>query len=135
MQLAGPALAAASRDTAIASSGEIIRDIEDHRGDDGTYPLSLQAVWHDYPAGVVGIAPYEYARAADAYQLAFKVPRMLLDDLGARELVVYHPGGDAGIVSHDSWILLLGPSELASSPGWFSREPLEQPGWVSFLFD
>ncbi|MCA0253172.1 MAG: hypothetical protein KIT69_04450 [Propionibacteriaceae bacterium] len=124
-----------ARETAIIASGGLIADIEAYANANGRYPESLQAVWHDYSTGLIGTAPVEYARTASGYQIAFEQPHPLIDDFGAREMVVYSSSGAATMISHDSWILLFPASQLVESPGWFARALLDTPGWSSFRFD
>jgi hypothetical protein len=132
--LAAP-LTAASRDRAIASSAGLIADIEAYREANGRVPVSLEAAWRDYPAGVIGIDGYRYAPRGDAYAVSFEQPRFLLDDPGAREFVMFDSGGEHLILSHDSWVLLLPPEQLASTPGWYAARDATEPGWRIFLFD
>ena len=124
-----------SRARAIAQSSELIRDIEAYYRMNGSYPLSLLAVYADYETGVVGIPQYHYAQHGDAYMLSFEQPRFVLDDLGVREMVVYHPHDRHSMISHASWILLLPPSQLNRSQGWFASEDAPTPHWKYFWFD
>ncbi|MBL8166036.1 MAG: hypothetical protein JNJ61_28890 [Anaerolineae bacterium] len=124
-----------SRDRAIATSAEIIEDIEAYHARHGSYPGSLFATWPDYAPGVVGIAQYHYVAQGDAYNLVFQQPRFLLDDIGVREFVVYNPLDQQRIISHTSWILLLSPAEARRSPGWFASRNAPHPHWKYFWFD
>ncbi|MFZ4826782.1 MAG: hypothetical protein ACOYLB_05455 [Phototrophicaceae bacterium] len=124
-----------SRARAIAQSSELIRDIEAYHLLNGSYPLSLLAVYADYETGVVGIPRYHYAPHGDAYMLFFEQPRFVLDDLGVREMVVYHPQDQHTMISHASWILLLPPSQLNRSQGWFASEDSPTAHWKYFWFD
>jgi hypothetical protein len=132
--LAAP-LRDASRSRAIANASELIAEIEGYREDNGNYPESLLSVWKDYSPGVVGIEAYYYAPTGGSYNLVFEQPRFLLDDLGAREFVVFSPDDNQSMISHDSWILFFSPADLLSNQGWYSRQTTGSPGWVSFLFD
>src|SRR5690606_28690100 len=107
LMLAGP-LTQASRARGIANSAELLDAIEAYHAAHGAYPASLAAVWQDYAPGVVGISRYFYAAKGAGFNLFFEQPRFILDNFGARELVVYNPLGEHSMISHDSWILLLG---------------------------
>jgi hypothetical protein len=132
--LAAP-MTAASRDRAIAASGDLIRDLEDYHTENGRYPDSLLAVWPDYEPSVVGVERYEYEPKGDAYNLVFEQPRFLLDNIGAREFVVYNKLDENSMVSHASWILLLSPAELERRPGWYAVQEASNPNWRTFWFD
>ncbi|QYK51890.1 MAG: hypothetical protein KF701_05180 [Anaerolineales bacterium] len=131
--LAGP-LTEFSRNRAIANSAEMLRDIEAYRAQNGSYPGSLAAVWHDYAPGVAGIAKYHYVAAGDGFNLFFEQPLFILDNFGAREFVVYNPLGQHSMISHDSWILLLSPSRVLATQGWFQVNDAGG-GWRYFWFD
>ena len=132
--LARPALEY-SRRRAIAQSAELIQAIEAYRAARGRFPDSLLAVWPDYSPGVVGIAQYHYAPSGAAYNLAFEQPRLVFDELGVREFVVYNPLNAHLVPSHASWILLLPPQELAEQQGWFAVNEAGAPHWRYFWFD
>jgi hypothetical protein len=134
LMLAAP-ITQASRDHAIAMSTELINDIEEYRAANGYYPSSLLATWPDYSPDVVGIEQFHYAPQGDAYNLFFEQPRFLLDDLGAREFVVYNPLDEHTMISHASWILLLSPGELRVSQGWYAVRDASTPHWKSLWFD
>jgi hypothetical protein len=68
-------LTAASRARAIASSAEMIANIETYREAQGRYPNSLLGVWKDYYPLVVGVERYYYRPERDAYNLYFEQPR------------------------------------------------------------
>ncbi len=119
-----------SRDLAVESSADMIRDIELFRARNGSYPVSLYAVWPDYLPGVVGIARYHYEPHGEGYNLAFEQPRLLLDDFGVREFVVFNPRDEQAMTSHAMWRL--------SQPGlrgWFAAGDAGAPHWKYFLFD
>jgi hypothetical protein len=124
-----------SRAHAIAQSQAMIDDLADYYARNQRYPVSLQAMYHDYPVGVVGVARYYYVPSATAYNLMFEQPRFLLDDIGTREWVVYNPRDEHRVYSHDSWILLLSATQLSQSQGWYANEPTAYPHWRTFLFD
>lgn len=134
IMLAAP-LTEASRNRAIANSAELIREIEAYRAANGQYPVSLLGVWQDYPTGVIGMRQYHYTPQGDAYNLVFEQPRFLLDNIGAREFVVYNPLDEQMMISHDSWILDLSPVELSDNQGWFETGEVGIPHWKYFLFD
>ena len=113
-------LTAASRARAIASSAEMIAEIEAYRQAQGRYPNSLQGVWKDYYPHVVGIERYHYRPERDAYNLYFEQPRFLLDRFGTREFVVYNPRDEHFMVSHPSFILRLTQAQWESYRGWYA---------------
>jgi len=94
--LATPATRA-SRDRAIAGAAALIADLESYRVRHGRYPESLEAQHADYATGVVGIERYHYASRGDSFDLSFEQPRFLLDDLGAREWLVYNPRDESRV--------------------------------------
>ena len=130
---AGP-LTAASRARAIASSAQMIADIEAYRKTQGRYPNSLLGVWKDYYPHVVGVERYYYRPERDAYNLYFEQPRFLLDRVGTREFVVYNPLDQHLMVSHPSFMLLT-PAQFESSPGWYEVHDAETNHWRYFWFD
>jgi len=132
--LAGP-VTEFSRNRAIAQSAELIAAIERHRAEQGRYPRSLLAVWPDYTPSVVGIERYHYAPQGEAYNLAFEQPRLLFDDFGVREFVMYNPRDEQIMPSHASWVLIWSPEELARQQGWFAVHDAAQPHWKRFWFD
>jgi signal transduction histidine kinase len=132
--LAAP-LTESSRSQAMTMSAAMIRDIETYHAVNGEYPDSVLAVWQDYAPSVIGIDRYHYAPQGESYNLAFEQPRFLFDNLGTREFVVYNPRDEHAMISHDSWIILLPPEELATSQGWFEVNDAGQPHWKYFWFD
>jgi hypothetical protein len=124
-----------SRAHAIAQSQPMIADLADYYVRNQRYPVSLQAMYHDYPVGVVGVARYYYVPSATAYNLMYEQPRFLLDDIGTREWVVYNPRDEHRVYSHDSWVLLLSATQLSQSQGWYANEPTAYAHWRVFLFD
>lgn len=134
LRLAAP-LTEFSRNQAIANSTRLINDIEGYYNRQGHYPVSLTAVWQDYAPAVVGIQDYHYAPAGAAYNLSFEQPRFLFDNIGTREFVVYNKLNQHTIISHDGWILLLSPSQLATSQGWYATHQAASQHWRYFWFD
>jgi hypothetical protein len=124
-----------SRERAIAMSAEIIDALENYHRLHGVYPNTLVATWPDYSPQVVGIEHYHYVQQGEAYNLIFQQPRFLLDDFGAREFVVFNPLDEHMIISHASWILLIDPSVLRRSQGWYTSRRIAVPHWKYFLFD
>ena len=119
-----------SRLTAIENSAGLIDSIEAYRERTDSYPASLLAVWADYLPGVIGIAQYHYEPHGDGYNLVFEQPRFLLDELGARELVVFNPRNEHVMTSHAA-------QRLAgrAGGGWFAVRDAGRPHWKRFLFD
>lgn len=132
--VAGPMTDAARR-RAVASAAPLIAELARHHERHGHYPPSLEAVWPDYATGVVAVPQYRYALSGASYSLGFEQPRFLLDDVGVREFVVYSPTGEAAMISHASWRLLLSPAEQRQTPGWHAVRNGPRPGWQIFLFD
>jgi hypothetical protein len=128
-------LTAASRARAIASSAEMIANIETYREAQGRYPNSLLGVWKDYYPRVVGVERYYYRPERDAYNLYFEQPRFMLDRFGTREFVVYNARDEHFIVSHPSFMLLLTPAQWESYRGWYAVHDAETDHWRYFLFD
>jgi hypothetical protein len=134
LALAAP-LTDSSRDHAIASSAEMLGDIEAYHAANGRYPAALQAVWKDYYPSVRGIEKYHYIPSGDSYSLVFEQPRFLLDNPGTREFVVFNPRDQHAMISHTSWILILPPAELETSQGWYAVNDTDTPHWRYFWFD
>lgn len=124
-----------SRERAISMSAEIIDALENYHQLHGGYPNTLVATWPDYSPQVVGIEQYHYVQQGEAYNLIFQQPRFLLDDFGAREFVVYNPLDEHMIISHTSWILVIDPSVLRRSQGWYASRRTAALHWKYFLFD
>lgn len=124
-----------SRRRAINNSGPLVAAIEQHRREHGRYPLSLHAIWKDYSPEMAGIERYHYAVDGEAFNLSFEQPRLLLDDLGVREWVVYHPLDRHLIPSHASWALLWSSEQLAANQGWHASHTTRHPHWRRFCFD
>ncbi|MGE0441551.1 MAG: hypothetical protein AB7L66_05140 [Gemmatimonadales bacterium] len=123
-----------SRDQALAAASAFIADIEQYHARHGRYPLSLQAQYGDYDPHRVGIDRYVYGARGHSYNLSFEQPRFLLDDIGAREWVVYNPRDEHRVYSHTSWLLL---SSDAAEPlqGWYTSGDTGYAHWRYFLFD
>lgn len=124
-----------SRSHAVANARSLISDLRRYHEIYGRYPASLVAVWKDYRPDILGIDGFAYSPDGQSYNLIFEQPRLLCDDFGAREWVVYHPRDQHEIISHASWRLLLAPVDLTRNPGWFSVSELDDAHWKSFLFD
>jgi hypothetical protein len=133
LNLATP-LTESSRNNAIAASAELISEIEEYHAANGRYPSSLLAVWNDYSPSVVSVRQFHYATNGEAYNLFFEQPRLLFDDLGVREFVVYNRLDEQFMISHDSWILFFTPEELETNQGWFAVHDASTH-WKYFLFD
>lgn len=124
-----------SRNRAIMNSAALINELENYYAAQGRYPDSLLALNVDFPPSVVGIAQYHFAPNGDAYNLFFQQPRFLLPELGAREIVMYNKLDEHIMLSHDSWILMSRPEELATRQGWYAVHDTAIPHWKYFWFD
>lgn len=124
-----------SRNSVIAQSAELINDIEAYHTKNGHYPVSLLAVWKDYPSSIVGIEQFFYAPDGNAYNLFFEQPGLLFDNFGTREFVVYNSRDEHVIPSHDSWILVWTPEELEAQQGWYAVHDTTSAHWKYFWFD
>lgn len=132
--LAGPATRM-SRDRAIANSSVLLGDLERFRGSFGYYPETLLAVNRDYKPGVIGIEGYDYSRIGNGFNLVFEQPRLLVDEPGVREFVVYNPLDEHVMLSHAEWYTSRPAAEVAAHQGGFPIRPTEHPHWKSYLFD
>jgi len=133
--LLGPPLAELSRRRAMAAGAVLIQAIEAYRTAHGEYPATLVAVHKDYQPSVIGIDRYHYSRRGETYNLSFEQPLFLLDDIGAREFVVYNPRDEHFILSHASWHLVWTPDVAATRQGWFAAFATAAPHWKVFRFD
>jgi hypothetical protein len=124
-----------SRNRAIANSAEFVSHIERYRAEYGRYPVTLVAMWKDYYPDVVGVEKFHYAPYGGSYNLFFEQPRLLFDNIGTREWVVYNPADDQRMFSHTAWFLLLTPEELERSQGWYAVHDAKVPHWKCFWFD
>jgi hypothetical protein len=124
-----------SRNRAIANSTEFVSHLERYRAAYGRYPVTLAAMWKDYYPDVVGIEKFHYAPYGESYNLFFEQPRLLFDNFGTREWVVYNPNDEHRMFSHTSWFLLLTPEELERSQGWYAVHDAKVPHWRCFWFD
>jgi hypothetical protein len=124
-----------SRERAIASSAELLQELERYERSYGRYPDTLLAVHKDYSANVVGIDGYAYAPRDDGFCLVFEQPRLLLDDPGIREFVVYEARGRHLLLSHAAWHMAGPPEELELRQGRPTVRETGHPHWKSFLFD
>jgi hypothetical protein len=124
-----------SRDHAIANTGELIRDIERHHAQYGSYPDSLLAVWQDYLPAVTGIDRYNYAKNGESYNIYFEQPRFFFDVFGTREFVMYNQRDEHLIPSHASWILIWPTERIRTTQGWYESGDTGTPHWKYFRFD
>lgn len=124
-----------SRLQSMKNARELLAGIEHHRIVHGQYPPSLAAVHGDYDPGVVGIQQYRYSASRDGYNLFFEQPLFLLDGIGTREFVVYNSRDEHLLVSHDAWILELGPEVASVNQGWHSATDTGVAHWKAFRFD
>jgi len=124
-----------SRNRAIASSAEMIEDIEQYHMIYGKYPEALLAVWKDYYPDVVGVEKFHYVPHEETYNLYFEQPRLFFDIFGTREFVVYNPSDEHLMLSHTSWFMLLTPDELEETQGWYEVNDASSPHWKYFWFD
>lgn len=119
----------------MARSAELLEQIERHRAAYGRYPPSLVAVWKDFSPGVVGIDRYRYAPQEPGYDLVFEQPRLLFDNVGTREFVVYNRWDRHRIPSHAAWILEWSEDVLATRQGWYAAHSAPRPHWKYSWFD
>ena len=134
LTLAAPATEL-SRNHAIMKSAELINAIEKHHAEHGRYPSSLLAVWPDYYPSVVGIEQFHYAPKGNAYNLFFEQPKLLFDNLGTREFVMYNKLDEHVMSSHAAWILISAPEELTARQGWYAVHDAPSRHWKYFWFD
>lgn len=127
-----PAAASWSRDRAIRSSAPLITAIESFRQRRGHYPLSLQSLNPDVPAGVAGIERFHYEPQGEAYNLFFIRPHI---DLDAREVVLFNPRDEHRFTSHELDLLEYDGDHLDLRRGDRRRTQLAHPHWISILFD
>ncbi len=124
-----------SRNHAITKSAALIDAIEKHHAVHGRYPSSLLAVWPDYHPSVVGIQQFHYAPRGNAYNLFFEQPKLLFDDFGTREFVMYNKLNEHVMSSHAAWILAWTPEELAARHTWYAVHDAPHRHWKYFWFD
>ena len=124
-----------SRDNAIANSEEFINAIEQSYALRGQYPTSMQGLWPDYKALVVGVAGYSYAPQGAGYNLSFEQPRFLFDDFGTQEVVMYNKLDEHMMLSHASWHLTRSPESIVAIQGWYEARDTKIKHWKIFLFD
>lgn len=121
-----------SRNRAIRNAAPLIADIEQHRTERQTYPVSLLSVWRDYATGVIGIERFHYERSGDAYNLVFEQPAV---DFGTREFVVYNPRDEQSATAHVMDILEFTPEHLERTRGSYAVRTTRHPHWKYFWFD
>lgn len=124
-----------SRNKAMDNAAAFIAAIEAYKVRNGSYPISLQAMYKDYSPGVTGIEKYHYLLHDGSYNISFELPVFLLDRTGSREWVVYNPANKHRVYSHTSWFLILSKEELESSQGWYESGETSRSHWKYFLFD
>lgn len=125
----------ASRERAIATSAQLIEEIEAYRAEHGFYPETLISLNKDYQTNVVAIDRFLYAPNGAGYDLIFENPRFVLHDFGSREMVVYNPLDEHRIMSHAAWHLAWPPDVAATRQGWYVDFDTQHPSWKYFLFD
>jgi len=124
-----------SRNRAIQNSYELINEIEQFREKKGGYPPTLNAINKDYSTGVSGIEKYYYTYDGSTYNVYFEQPRFLFDRPGTREFVVYNPDDRHLMLSHTVWHMIMAPTQMRNSQGWYESVETGVPHWKSFLFD
>lgn len=129
--LVGPALES-SRTRAIDGSARLIGDIERYRDRHGRYPASLQSLWDDYRAPLVGIRRYHYEPNGDAFNLYFEHFARALD---MKEIVMYNPRDEQDFSSHNADLLEWSPSAITLRRGHVAVRDAARPHWKYFLFD
>lgn len=127
-----PRAAEWSRDRAIEHSAALIAEIESFRQRRGRYPVSLQSLNRDVPAGVVGVERFLYEPNGEAYNLFFIRPHLELD---ATEVVMFNPRDEHRFTSHELDLLQYDGEHLDLRRGDRRRTPLRQAHWTSILFD
>lgn len=123
-----------SRNRAILGSAPLIQAIEQHRVQNGRYPMSLQSVWPDYKTNVIGISEYRYEPHGAAYNLFFE---QFTNRFGTREFVMYNPRDEYVMTSHVYDLLELTPEQLALERmrGHNALNDAPFPHWKYFWFD
>ena len=123
------------KERAIASSAELVNEIERFYTARGHYPRTLSGLWPDYKTSVIGIPQFHYSPTATSYSVFFELPMFLVRAPGARVIVMYNPRDEHLIPSHAAWHLTRTPESLSRAQGWFSVRDAPRPHWKSFLFD
>ena len=121
-----------SRYYAIRQSGPLIADIETYYKNNGKYPVSLQALHHDYKPSMTGISQFYYERNGMAYNVYFK---QFSDELDVLEIVMYNKLDEHAFAAHAMDILEYTNEELALRRGDRQRYPLSIPHWVYMKFE
>ncbi|HEX7084914.1 MAG TPA: hypothetical protein VF198_01015 [Vicinamibacterales bacterium] len=124
-----------SRLRAMAHAAQVLADIEQHHAREGSHPVSLVALNHDYETGVVGIERYAYVRHGRAFSLSFQQPELLFPNVGTREVVVYNPAGEHLHASHAAWFAVRPYESLIAQQGWYAGFDAELPNWRYLWFD
>jgi hypothetical protein len=121
-----------SRGRAIRNSTGLIADLERYRDTYGQYPISMVALWNDYRPAVMGIKEFRYERYGDAYNVLFEP---FTFRIGTREIVMYNPRDEHGVMSHDSDLLHHGPEQWQVRGGYYAVHDAPHPHWKYFWFD
>jgi hypothetical protein len=121
-----------SRTRAIRNSMRMIADIERYRDTYGQYPASMVALWNDYRPGIIGVKDFKYERYGDAYNVLFEP---FTFRFGTKEIVMYNPRDEHGIISHDSDLLRHGPDQWHVRGGYYAVHDAPHPHWKYFWFD
>ena len=121
-----------SRSRAIRNSMGLIADVERYRDAYGQYPISMVALWNDYRPAIMGIKEFRYERYGDAYNVLFE---SFTFRFGTREIVMYNPRDEHGVMSHDSDLLHHGPQQWQVRGGYYAVHDAPHPHWKYFWFD
>lgn len=121
-----------SRSRAIRNSVRMIADIERYRDTYGQYPVSMVALWNDYRPAIIGVKEFKYERYGDAYNVLFEP---FTFRFGTKEIVMYNPRGEHGIMSHDSDLLHHGPDQWQTRGGYYAVHDTPHLHWKYFWFD
>lgn len=127
-----PRAASWSRDRAIQNCAPLIEAIERYRERHKEYPPSLHSLNSDFPTGVAGIERFHFEPAGQAYQIYFVRQHVEPD---AKEVILFNPRDEHRFPSHDLDILEFDGAQLAARRGDWRRLQLDQPHWISVLFD
>jgi hypothetical protein len=121
-----------SRSRAIRNSTGLVADIERYRNTYGQYPVSMVALWNDYRPAIIGVKEFRYERHGDAYNVLFEP---FTFRFGTREIVMYNPRDEHGMMSHDSDLLHHGPEQWQVRGGYYAVHDAPHPHWKYFWFD
>lgn len=121
-----------SRSRAIDNGMGLIADVEKYRDTYGQYPISMVALWNDYRPAIIGVKEFRYERYGDAYNILFE---RFTFRFGTREIVMYNPRDEHGVMSHDSDLLHHGPEQWQVRGGYYAVHDAPHPHWKYFWFD